>query len=214
MAYEIIASTGALATLAGLAPNPPTMLAIIDLAHGTRQLAGYAYVHVDTCAKRGWIERRPSVRTCIISAVMTYTGPLVELTSPRRVPCSARWRGRTAVAPPPLPVRPRPPYYWFAEHQEEQPSAFTTLPTPPHPSRHALLPTRSGTDIPRPSRPDRQTPSTRHTSPTSSLQQRPPLFHPQPLFFPLASPPRSDGPSSTFRYQPRFFKNPLGIARA
>jgi hypothetical protein len=55
MAYEIIASTGALATLAGLAPNPPTMLAIVDLAHGTRQLAGYACVHVDTCAKRGWI---------------------------------------------------------------------------------------------------------------------------------------------------------------
>jgi hypothetical protein len=133
MAYEIIASTGALAALAGLAPNPPTMLAIIDLAHGTRQLAGYACVHVDTCAKRGWIERRPSVRTCIISAVMTSTGPLVELTSPRRVPWSARWRGRTAVAPPPLPVRPRPPYYWFAENQEEQPSAFTTLPTPPIP---------------------------------------------------------------------------------
>lgn len=33
MAYKIIASTGALAELA---PNPPTMLAIIDLAHGTR----------------------------------------------------------------------------------------------------------------------------------------------------------------------------------
>jgi hypothetical protein len=64
---------------------------------------------------------------------MTSTGPLVELTSPRRVPWSARWRGRTAVAPPPLPVRPRPPYYWFAENQEEQPSAFTTLPTPPIP---------------------------------------------------------------------------------
>jgi hypothetical protein len=62
---------------------------------------------------------------------MTSTGPLVELTSPRRVPWSARWRGRTAVAPPPLPVRPRPPYYWFAENQEEQPSAFTTLPPPP-----------------------------------------------------------------------------------
>jgi hypothetical protein len=100
--------------------------------------------------------------------------------------------------------------------RESRGAAFSLQHSPdsPHPSRHALLPTRPGTDIPRPSRPDRQTPSTRHTSPTSSLQQQPPLFHPQPLFFPLASPPRSDGPSSTFRYQPRFFKNPLGIARA
>lgn len=68
----------------------------------------------------------------------------VKLTSPRRVPWSARWRGRTAVTPPPLPVRPRA-YLIIGsprlKRSSLQPSAFTTLPThPPIPRCTQLYP--------------------------------------------------------------------------
>jgi hypothetical protein len=69
----------------------------------------------------------------------------------------------------------RLPYYWLAQTQEEQPSAFSLHHSPDpstHPSLHATLPTRSGSHIPRPSRPDRHprldTP-TRPTAATSTL---------------------------------------------
>jgi hypothetical protein len=54
MAYERIASTrgGLDFDLTRVAPNPPTMLPIIDPVHGTRQLAGYA------CACRHYLCQR------------------------------------------------------------------------------------------------------------------------------------------------------------